>query len=329
METDTLIIGAGAAGLVAARELQADGRDRVLLVDKGRGVGGRMATRRKGDPDNLTGRWDHGAQFITLRNPAMRARLQAWDVLDLLEPWMPAFSDPALVRGRPLAGINALAKSLAAPLDIRRGAKITRLEKEEDRWRVHAEDGSSFQALRVLCTLPVPQFLELAGNSGLPLSRKELPLLESVDYERCLTLLLETDGPSGLPDAGYHRINSGLLETLIDQHAKGISPTHTLVAHASASFSREWYDRDRSTAASVLRAAVQEQISSTITGVRIHGWKYAKAVQRIPRPFLQLENGILLAGDGFMPDGLHPRIESAMLSGLAAARAWIGQPIDA
>ena len=44
---DVLIIGAGLAGLSAANELQLAGY-RVLVVDKGRGLGGRLAGRRIG-----------------------------------------------------------------------------------------------------------------------------------------------------------------------------------------------------------------------------------------------------------------------------------------
>ena len=40
-----VVIGAGIAGLVAARELSANDVT-VQLVDKGRSVGGRLATRR-------------------------------------------------------------------------------------------------------------------------------------------------------------------------------------------------------------------------------------------------------------------------------------------
>ena len=44
---DVLIIGGGMAGLTAASELQGAGC-RVLVLDKGRGVGGRLASRRIG-----------------------------------------------------------------------------------------------------------------------------------------------------------------------------------------------------------------------------------------------------------------------------------------
>ena len=59
LNTETLIIGAGLSGLSAAQTLVRSGRS-VLVVDKGRGVGGRLATRRIGDAT-----LDHGAQFFT------------------------------------------------------------------------------------------------------------------------------------------------------------------------------------------------------------------------------------------------------------------------
>ena len=67
-----IVIGAGIAGLLAARTLQEHGL-RVTVLDKGRGVGGRMATRRIGSAV-----FDHGAQFFTARDPQFDTLISVW-----------------------------------------------------------------------------------------------------------------------------------------------------------------------------------------------------------------------------------------------------------
>ena len=49
-----IVVGAGISGLLAADALHREGYD-LTVLDKGRGVGGRMATRRVGG-----GTFDHG-----------------------------------------------------------------------------------------------------------------------------------------------------------------------------------------------------------------------------------------------------------------------------
>ncbi len=61
-----LVIGAGLTGLTAARALQARGIN-AAVFDKGRGVGGRLATRWNDTPEGSRAFYDHGAQFFTVR----------------------------------------------------------------------------------------------------------------------------------------------------------------------------------------------------------------------------------------------------------------------
>ncbi len=60
------------SGLLAANKLQEAGW-RVTVLDKGRGVGGRMATRRFGG-----GSFDHGAQFFTARSDEFKEMVEDW-----------------------------------------------------------------------------------------------------------------------------------------------------------------------------------------------------------------------------------------------------------
>ena len=63
MKNSCIIIGAGLSGLVAAHELVKNNWE-VLVLDKGRGVGGRLATRRAAEA-----KFDHGAQYFSTKTP--------------------------------------------------------------------------------------------------------------------------------------------------------------------------------------------------------------------------------------------------------------------
>ena len=84
-----LVVGAGISGLLAARELQAEGW-RVTVLDKRRGVGGRMATRRVGE-----GNFDHGAQFFTVRGERFADLVEGWLAAGAAEGWTRGFAEAA------------------------------------------------------------------------------------------------------------------------------------------------------------------------------------------------------------------------------------------
>ena len=67
------LVGSGLAGLTAARAL-ADAGLEVVVLDKGRRPGGRMATAELSEG----ARADHGAQFFTVRSPVFAALVERW-----------------------------------------------------------------------------------------------------------------------------------------------------------------------------------------------------------------------------------------------------------
>ncbi len=76
------VIGAGLSGLTCARTL-ADHGYSVTVFEKSRGVGGRMSTRRTGD--NL--RFDHGAQYFTVRDQRFQRYVESWVHDGLVARW--------------------------------------------------------------------------------------------------------------------------------------------------------------------------------------------------------------------------------------------------
>ena len=114
--TDVLIIGAGIAGLLCAAKLQAAGRS-VQLLDKGRGVGGRMSTRRKDG-----GRFDHGAQYFTCRSPLVQPYIDSWLKQGVIKEWFRQLPGDSNAAGHArYCGVNGMSdvpKALARDLTV-------------------------------------------------------------------------------------------------------------------------------------------------------------------------------------------------------------------
>jgi len=93
------IVGAGIAGLSCALRLQQDGCN-VTVLDKGRGAGGRMSTRRIAMPggEGAGGEvaFDHGAQYLTMRDPAFVEAMHGWEAAGVVARW-PAAGEHAWV----------------------------------------------------------------------------------------------------------------------------------------------------------------------------------------------------------------------------------------
>ena len=78
---DLIILGSGIAGLAAARLAEKDNKS-VLVVDKGRRLGGRVSTRRKNGF-----LFNHGAQFVTAKGNEFAALLADARKAGSLKDW--------------------------------------------------------------------------------------------------------------------------------------------------------------------------------------------------------------------------------------------------
>jgi predicted NAD/FAD-dependent oxidoreductase len=322
VQTEALIVGAGLAGLNAARVLKAAGIDAVLL-DKGRSVGGRMATRRIGK-----GLADHGAQFFTVRDPEFQALLDEWLADGLAFEWSRGWSDGSLAEtrdGHPRyaikGGMNALAKHLAEGLDVRLNVKVEAVAQLDQVWRVTSEGGDIYHARAVLLTPPVPQALALIDSGRVALSEADRRALEAIHYEPCITAMIVVEGDVHLPAPGAIQRPYAPIFWISDNRRKGISDVLVLTAQASASYSRLLWDRTDEEIASALRVDVMPIIGeqSQIVEIEIKRWRYAQVTSTHSERFLMAEGlpNLVFAGDAFGG----PRVEGAVLSGLAAGRA--------
>lgn len=351
---DVLILGAGLSGLKIARDLRAAGRRHVLVLDKGRGVGGRAATRRWDEVPV-----DHGAQFFTVRSPEFRAQTNRWLVHGVCFKWAdgfhqwdaghglrapdPAGEDSSHPRYACRAGMSALCKDLAAvlpPDSVRLDSRVVRLRRDRDDrghlyWEAEVEGAPPGEpppaAYKLVVTLPTPQTLALLEASGLhdSLDQGELAKLRAVEYAPTLAVLLRGVVPK-TPWQGIQLRDKVLswMSADTDKRPGGVPAeggTQTFVLHGSAEFSREWQDGDLDEAARRMVARAGEIVGGWITLLpdrQVHRWRFASVPQGVPRwAGLQLaldgEPPLYVAGDSF----LGAKIEGAYCSGAEVAQA--------
>jgi hypothetical protein len=305
-----LIVGAGMAGLTAAGALQARGWS-VVLLDKGRGVGGRMATRRIGES-----RLDHGAQFFTVRDARFQEAAHRWERAGWVGPW---FAESGHVRYRASGGMNALAKHLSEPFDVRTETKVAQAEPADDGWRVTTEAGELFRAGALLLTPPAQQSAALLGTCLERFPSAIASALNGVDYDPCFALLVVLDGASQVPPPGYIRPGGGPVEWIADNTQKGISAgAAALTIHARADFSRQYLEAPQEDVANLLLEAARPWFGGQVTAWNLHRWRYSRPVEGGQSPlclFAQQPACLAIAGDAWGGS----RLEGAFLSGLGAA----------
>lgn len=313
--TDILIIGAGISGLLCATELRKAGLS-VQVLDKGRGLGGRMATRRMAG-----GRLDHGAQYFTVREARMQAYVDTWLEAGVIREWFRHLPEDSKPEGYPRycgrQGMTDLPKFLAKDLDVHNSQEVTELLRDTDLWLARTASGDSFAGRHLVITAPLPQALNLLDGTGLRYANGQADALRAVRYERGLATLAILDGPSGLPSPGGIKIKEAPLTWIGDNQQKGISPdVSAITIHADAEFSDAHWDSPDSLRGQLMLAAAAPYFSATVKEFSCHRWGFTTPVNPWPEAcFHNAGLKLTLAGDSFGG----ARIEGAALSGTEAA----------
>lgn len=213
---DVVVIGAGLAGITCAKHLQEQGQ-RVVLLEKSRGVGGRIATRR------LQGSIaDHGAKYLEKQGSYSSELVEQLLAQEIIRPWIPAsyelmnidqsldktanpspcwqlLSPPARYVA-PL-GMSAIAKNLARDLEIRFNHRVEKIIPTDQGWSIcfdnldpHlATPISPLETKALVLAIPAPQALALLSPLGSldqnPLDPIYLAQLAGAEYEACITVM--------------------------------------------------------------------------------------------------------------------------------------------
>ncbi len=165
------IVGAGLAGLQVARRLSAAGI-RVRIFEKARGPSGRLATRR-----SEAGRFDHGAQYLTARDPRFVEQVEEWIGRGVVARWdarvvelargKETVESPRRLRYVGVPSMSAIARSLAEDRPIEVGIRIERIEQRGTQWVLSCDAGFDFPGFDlVILAVPAPQAAPLLSGAA-------------------------------------------------------------------------------------------------------------------------------------------------------------------
>lgn len=314
--TQVAVVGAGMSGLAAARTLQEHGVS-TLVLDKGRAVGGRMATRRHSGAV-----FDHGAQHFSARSDEFRERVADWIGAGLVHEWFRSGSITEPLRGieprhAVSGGMRRLPEHLAADLDVCCDVRVGRLRCDDARIRLLNEAGAVVgDCVAAVITAPLPQTLQLLSDSRVEMALQQTAQLSSIRYDATLVAMALPRRAPVLPE-GHLTPDDGIVAWIADNQHKGASPSPSVTVHSTAEFAATHLEEDPAAWMGVLVEAAARYVGVALTAVRGHRWRYSQPQSTLSIGAMSLhpEHRIVLAGEAFVG----ARVEGAFLSGLAAA----------
>ena len=324
------VIGAGISGLFAARTL-ADHGIEVKVFDKGRGVGGRMSTRRvDGKPC-----FDHGAQYFTARDPRFQRYVDSWVEQGVVAKWPDVVADPSQkivvfkdgkrtekedTNGRfvGVPGMSSVCKYLANGLEVQTSTRVEKIESDArgDLIKLTDDEGNNLGEFdSVIVSAPAKQAAVLLAN--FPELAKPI---SKIKMQPCWAVMASFEEPLGSDWAGAF-VHESIVTWAARNSTKPQRPTDAehLLLHAGHEWTAENWERDQSEVAKEVLAAFWESSAlpnQTPTYLQAHRWQYA-----IPSDPSQercfFDSDAMIAACGDWAGG--PRVEGAFLSGMAAA----------
>lgn len=325
-----VVVGAGVAGVTAARALSARGHAVTVLEQSG-DVGGRLATLKSDE-----GLIDTGAPTFLAREPSFRALLDPLVQNGTLRSWAERLTwwDGEQQVSEPLGdaqrrwaaglGLAAAIGHLAAGLDLRLRARAADLERSGEGWSVRWTDESTGQSHQepadvVVLAIPAPQARSLVASSARWIDAALIEELERIRFAPSLVLAGAWDEPA--PRWRALSSTASPLAWVGVESSKRPGSATLMAIHADEAFSSAHFDAADSHIAAELVAAL----------VRVggEGWsrpRWTKVVRwRWARPTLLASARALLSEQAGPPlvicgDWCHaPTVEGAFLSGEAAA----------
>ena len=297
------------AGLSCGTRLAKAGHE-VAVFDKGRGPGGRMATRRI-EHEGETYRFDHGAQYFTAREMAFQTQVRAWEADGLVARWPDAKEDAWV--GTP--GMNAPIRAMAEELDVQFGTRISGFARTRGGWFLESDASEVSQDVYQAVIVAVPA--EQAASILAPHVADFADHARDVTSEPCWTAMAAFAGRVDAPDFVQDEGAIGWAARNSSKPGRD-GERECWVIQASPRWSRAQLEREAENVREELLAHFARAVGD-LPPVRFsaaHRWRYAMCEKNDRGSLWDADERIGVCGDWLSG----PRVENAFLSGIELAQ---------
>ena len=304
LHTQVVIVGAGLAGLACAKQLTQRGLS-VLILDKARGPGGRVSSKRTEDHSV-----DLGAQFFTVRTPEFGAQVDQWASEGQVKEWAPrmALAAPNMYSDSPdrhtryvgSPKMGAIGHAAAQGLTIRPRSRVIEVS---DSLILESGEKVSYEQLVLAC--PADQTAELI-DVKIPAQAPCWSAWVDIDAEQPFDAAFVKDSPIGW--------------VANDSSKPGRESKRRWVMQATREWSQDFLEQTPEWAMREMQQALHEILPNPfeISQGAIHRWRYARpwpSDESMATSSIRFSDNIWVCGD-YLNGG---RVEGAWQSGYQTA----------
>lgn len=317
---DVVVIGAGIAGLSISQALHKSGKS-VLCIEKARGSGGRISSKRIKIDGSEIG-FDLGSTCFTAKSAAFINKVHYWREKGVVDAWLEERGETQFV-GVPRN--SSLTRDLASDVSVEFGMRVSKLMKVENVWQlfheVQGEETLLACANEVVLATPSAQTYEL-----LPDEHELKKELISAKIKPQWVVMFAFDEPLPIPD--LVTFPSENIQCISYENSKpqriGEHGYHIYCVQASEQWSTARLDVDKDNVAEELALELFKTChkSLQVKHEYVHRWLYAQGYEQChaKKGYLKSDDGLYVCGDYLLSQLELGGVEAAFLSANALSQ---------
>jgi renalase len=337
------VIGAGISGLTAARNLAIAGHE-VIVFEKSRGFGGRLATRYSGENKSI--RFDHGSPHISGKDPRFLEFIEDLESKGIIKKWCDGFhywNGETLYDKHPERvetpyyyapeGINSIGHYLARWVDVRLNSRVIGMTYLGDKkgkkspWMLNFESSETVEVDAIIIATPAVQTYGLIENSQDEIIfRRIIKDLDEIVYNPKYSLML-TYNKQEIPEWKGISCKDDTIHWISNESSKRANEGKlTLVCHSRGPFTRNhlFKDSDTDKVRSEMVLALRKIIgdwAGNFDAADMRLWRYSQPRTFFDKDYVSTGNPnspVAIIGDYLKGS----TTEHAYISGLELAKHW-------